>query len=429
MINYIHKVREFSAQSRLHLVVCLFVALWMLVQLILVYVFWGAPQGSDQGIYMQLALERYMRNEWYPVKADMYDVFIWAPGYINYLILQFKIFGTLNYNALLNFGMNVAMLAEVFLLARHFFSERTALYSVILYCVLYSNVMVILSAGTEVPFMFLVLSAFLILIRNRRANHFVWLGLFLALANWIRPFVMIFLPVFILYMLWKKFVFSRYVNMLLGLVIGIVLIGFYTQIQIGQFSFQSTTSGNNLIQTSHDKAYGGIMTSIASDTAGPMYIKNPEHYTVFQKDSIWKARSYQWIKTHPYRYAYLFVKKWGGLYLEDSWADRPFTGQQGSFNAYVDKSMDRGVLMHRFMWMAVKSLTYYAVLVLCLIGFWKNKKQIFTPKVLLLLLLLMGTAANCLFVVGPRYHYPYMFVIIMFAADALAQMIPKRLNI
>lgn len=423
MRNLIYSIRDFMQQSRLHLTALVITVIWICVQIVLLICFWGTPQGSDQGMYMQIAFQSYMRNEWYPVKANLYEAFIWAPGYINYLILQLKLFGTLNGNAILNFGMNLGILFYIYLLAKHFFSERTALYSVILFCLLYSNSMVILAAGTEVPFMFLILSSFTILIFNKRANHFMWIGLFLALANWIRPFVIIFLPIFIGYMLWRRFALARYLNLALGLVIGLIMIGFFTQNQIGRFSFQSTTSGNNLIQTAHDKAYGGIMTSIASDTTGPMYIRNQERYTVFQKDSIWKARSMVWIKAHPYKYAYLYIKKWGGLYLEDSWADRPFTGQQGSFNAYVVKSVDHSVLLHRFMWMGIKSFTYYIVLLLSLMGFWFNRKNICTPRVLLLLLLLMGTAANCLFVVGPRYHYPYMFVIVMFAADALKQLI------
>lgn len=429
MKNFNPDIRSFLSQSLLHKVAIAVTGVWVLVQVILLFVFWGAPQGSDQGMYMQMALENYMKNGWYPVKEDLYAVFIWAPGYINYLILQLKIFGTLNYNSVLNLGMNLAMLAEVFVLAKHFFSERTALYAVILYCALYSNSMVILAANTEVPFMFLILSSFVILINNHRANHFVWMGLLLVSANWIRPFAIIFLVVFVIYMIWRKYGISRYINLLLGLAAGVLMVGFYTQGQIGHFSIQSTTSGNNLIQTAHDKAYGGIMTSIASDNAGPMYIKNASRYTVFQKDSIWTSRSLIWIKSHPGRYAYLFVKKWGGLYLEDSWADRPLTGQQGSVNAYVVKSMDREVLIHRFFWMGVKSITYYAVLLLFLVGLWMNRRNLFSPVGLLFLILLMGTAANCLFVVGPRYHYPYMFVLVMFAADALSRKIPKKLNI
>lgn len=421
MRNAIHELAAFFQRSRLHQCVGITLVLWVVLQGILLLVFWGAPQSSDHGMYLQIALDSFMRNEWYPERRHLYDAFIWAPGYINYLVLQLKLFGTTDYNGCLNLAMNVAMVYQIYVLAEHFFSEKTALYSVLIYCALYSNSMVILTAGTEIPFMFLVISSFVIIVKNKRANHFLWVGLFLALANWIRPFVILFLPIFLAYMFWKKQVIGRYIHFCFGLVVGIVCIGFFTQFQIGTFSFQSTTSGNNLIQTAHDKAYGGIMTSYAADTSGTMYIHHPERYTVFQKDSIWKARSIEWIAQHPFRYTYLYVKKWGGLYLEDSWADRPLNGHQGSFNAYVDGNMSREVLHKRFFWMAVKSITYYITLVLFLWGLWKCRYEWRSPKVLLFLLILMGTGANSLFVVGPRYHYPYMFAIIMFAAAALAQ--------
>ncbi|PSR10048.1 MAG: hypothetical protein C7N36_19600, partial [Bacteroidetes bacterium] len=86
--------------------------LWILAQIVVVIYFWGEPQGSDQGAYIDIARRCFAHNEWYPMQQDIYSSYIWAPGFINFLILQLKAWGTLNLNMILNLLMNLLIVGE-----------------------------------------------------------------------------------------------------------------------------------------------------------------------------------------------------------------------------------------------------------------------------------------------------------------------------
>lgn len=75
-----------------------------------------------------------------------------------------------------------------------------------------------------------------------------------------------------------------------------------------------------------------------------------------------------------------------------------------------------------------KSLVYYVVIFLFFISLLKEKKGIFTNKGYLLLIIILGTLSTCLFSVSPRYHYPMMFAIIIWAAYGLDKLITAKKN-
>ena len=404
-------------------------ALWILAQIVVIILFWGAPQGSDQGEYMKLAQRCFDRGEWYPMAEDVYAASsIWAPGLINYFILQFKLFGTLNLNMVLNLLMNVGIAAEIFFLGKKFFTERTAMIAVILWCLLYSNLMIVAPSGTEIPFLFIALSGFCLTLRPK-IDLMVLAGVLFAVANWIRPLVIIFLLMSLVYMLVKKYSWKQFASLLVSLGIVIIIIGKATEAKIGYFVYQSVTSGVNLIMTANDRAYGGVATSLLSDSTSTAYIKDCEKLTFAERDSIWKARGVDWIREHPVRYAYLFVKKLGGLYVEDSWADRPILGGYGFVDSYaVAGNVSHRAFINKAVQMGLKSLVYYGILILCCYSIVVHRHEWLTYKSILLLLLLAGTFSTCLFSVSPHYHYPFMFVIVLFAAYGVEYILNKKTN-
>ena len=73
------------------------------------------------------------------MSEHLYYSYLWAPGLINFFILQLKLFGTVNFNMVFNLLMNLGIVYEIYWLAKRFFSTRTALLSVIFYNLLYSN--------------------------------------------------------------------------------------------------------------------------------------------------------------------------------------------------------------------------------------------------------------------------------------------------
>lgn len=398
---------------------------WLIAQVVLIIMFWDCSQRSDQSAYMRMAQDCYDRGVWYPNADYINASYIWAPGLINFFILQLKLFGTLKVNYILNLAMNIGILWNVFTLSNRWFGRRTALIAITLFCLTYSNIMVVLPAGTEIPFLFLSLMAFTLSLKKKC----VWLimaGVMFAFANWIRPLVIIFLPVLLLYFYMKKYRVKHYIALFFPLIFFTLSFGWMAQRQIGHFVYQSTTSAVNLIMTANDKAYGGVSTSLLSDSTSTCFIEDAQNKTFLEKDSIWKSRSIAWIKEHPAKFMGLYVLKIAGLYVEDSWAERPILGG----DAFVDKAAhgktDKKAIIERAWNMLSKSIVYYIILVLFVIAVVKYHSVWYSDKGYLLLIFVLGTLATCIFCVSPRYHYPIMFAITIWAAYGIDRMTTKK---
>lgn len=130
------------------------ILLCFLIQIFLIVSFGDYKQLSDYGEYITLAQDCIARGNWYPDSANMHDSYIFAPGLINYFILQMKLFGTMSVNLWLNLMLNLGIIYFVYGIANKLFNKTTAYISVIAYSLLYSTWWVVIPAGTEVPFCF-----------------------------------------------------------------------------------------------------------------------------------------------------------------------------------------------------------------------------------------------------------------------------------
>jgi hypothetical protein len=388
-------------------------AVWIVAQIALIVYFWGHPQISDMGAYITMAWRCFKSEEWYPMASDVYSAFIWAPGYINYLILQIRIFGTLNFNAVLNLFLNIAILIEVYYLGKKFFSKRTGLISVIIFCLFYSNLFIVLGANTENPYLFLCLSA-LCLVFSGKWKQVIGAALLFAIANWIRPLAIIFLFASVVYFFITKAKFYNYIALIIPYILALIIIGTITEKKIGYFVYQSTTSGYNLMITSHDKANGYYQYVFDEGKVG--FIENKETLTFVEKDSIWKDRSFKWIKEHPLRYMGLFLKKISILYVNNSWGDVSIRRSEAELISGESK----------FLKEVPYSIPYYLTILLFFYSLWINRREILNVKSVFLVILITGTIITCFFPAMPRYHYPFIFTVILYAAWGLDTRNPTK---
>jgi hypothetical protein len=401
------------------------IMIWIICQLLFIYFFWDAQQHSDQGGYIKIATECYEKGGWYPADYHLNAKYIWAPGFINYLILQLKLFGTLKINYFLNLLMNIGILWNIRNIARHWFDERTVYISTILFCIVYSNYMIVLLAGTEVPFLFLAISAISLSLSKNIKSLFL-AGCFLAIANWIRPLSLIFVLTIIVFLYFNKSKLRHYLSFVLPMIAIIVVIGCATKKNFGYFVFQSTTTGVNLIMTANDKAYGGVSTSLYNDTTSTCYVANSKNLTFKEKDSIRTKRALEWIKKHPLKYGFMFILKIGGLFIEDSWVERPILGGDSFVDNTYHGNTDKRNRFSTILNMALKSLGYYFVLLLFFYSLYKNMKEILSNKGYLILLFTLGILITCIFAISPRYHYPIMFVTYIWGAYGLNNYINSK---
>lgn len=390
-----------------------------IIQLFLIGHYGQTSQTADPGAYRDLAYNCYNKGEWYPTLENVYSSYIWAPGFINWLILQLKIFGTLQINMFLNIFLNAGIIYFIYIIANRFFSTRTAYISCIIWCLLYSNWWQVIKMGTEIPFLFCCLAAFILCLKDKKWAYIV-AGILFFIANWIRPLALAFIITILIYMIITRKKLLNYFLIIIPFVICTLFIGISVKNKIGYFNVQSTTSGFNLIMSANEKAYGGVATTLFDDTTTICYVENIKDMTFIQRDSIYKARALQWIKENPLKWSKLFFVKIAGLYVEDSYPDRPILGGANFVNSIAQGEANKSSISSKITHMFLGSIIYYIVLVLFVISIIKKRKDLLSYKALILIILILGTGATCIFSVSPAYHYPYLFVIIIWAAHYLS---------
>lgn len=402
------------------------IAVCVIIQVALAVVYWDAPMHNDASSYIALAQGCVDRGHWYPDMVNVHDMYLFAPGMVNLLVLLIKVFGTFKAIIPLNIVMNLGLTGLLYYIGKVFFQRKTACVAVALWSLLYSTWFIVVAPFTELPFTFLCVGVLALVVHAAKKsaspwqNAFLYLasGALLIIANYIRPLAALFLAVVILYMILHKVRRINYICLILPCLAGAYLLGQISLRNTGIFAFQSSTSGVNLIMTACDEAYGGVCIDPLYKPGSYAYIDHANELTFVEKDSIWRTRAINYIKEHPTRYTYLFFNKMARLWLEDSWADRalfPVGGiadQLAASKTWGEKMLCLGGIL-------MKNLVYYITCFFCLrfvFRKWRCLIADYKQLSILALLLIFGTALTCLFSVSSRYHYPFMFIVVLFAA-------------
>jgi hypothetical protein len=74
------------------------------------------------------------------------------------------------------------------------------------------------------------------------------------------------------------------------------------------------------------------------------------------------------------------------------------------------------LFIKKFLKQVLQSIPYYITFLFFFFFLWKNRKEIFTVKSVFLTIFVIGTLITCIFPASPRYHYPFIFVIIIYGA-------------
>lgn len=407
-----HSIKSFRMAT------IIFVAIWLICQLILIVCYWDYPLTGDTLIYEGAAAASFRGNTWYP--NDLNSAIVAEP-LVNGLIIQLKLFDTFNTNKILNLLMNMGIMLSVFTIAKKLFNEKVAYISSILFCLIYSNTLIVIGTRTEIPFVFFLLLAFAIL--KPKWINVVLAGVSMGMAEWYRPLMPVFIPGMLVYMFYERFDGKYYLGFFVSLAVVVAGIGFFNYHQTGEYFINPSTGGANLFMTANDKASGATATHLLNDPE--VAPEMPDGYNELQRDSVYKAAAVDWIKNHPVKYALLFVKKIGGLYIEDSWPDRAIMHNSGYLSVYITNK-DYSSIFGMAILMFAKSIVYYIVLLLFLISVIRNRKDLLSSKGSVVLTVVLCTLATCLFVVSPTYHYPMMFAIIIWAAYEIEQRLESK---
>lgn len=400
-----------------NLYVKILLLLFLFTQCVIICMNWDFPLHDDAYYYVHYAQECINNNTWYPAVHNMYDGYIFAPGYVNLLIFLHQLSDNFNVIKIVNLFLNIVLLYEVYYIASRIFNKQIGLFSLLLYMITYSNIVLPITPLSDLPFLFCMVSAVYLVLKNKW-YYMIGVGVLIALGNWIRPLAVIYLVTIVAFMLLYKYKWRQYVLLALSLFVTVFIIGKTAENRIGNFVFQSTTSGVNLAMSACDKATGLMNKAFEKDPYYAEFFQYRDNYTYQEKDKKLKELSISWILNHPWKYVRQIPIKIAGLYSMDTWPDRvlPNSGLSQELPKAKGSFTRMTYLIGKLF---LKSIVFYGVLFFFLVYVWRHKKQLFQKDNVFLLVPLLGTAVTIIFVVLDRYHYPFMPFIIMYASAAI----------
>lgn len=378
---------------------------------------------SDAVSYVRLAKYAAEVGSIYPTEKDIYSLYLFAPGYVNWLTMFFSL-GFQEKAALAsNIFFNAMIYWEIYYIGVKFWHRRAAMVSVLLFSISITTYASMLCLLTEI--MFTALAGLVICLSfSGNKKQMLIGGIILGLANWIRPLgIIYFVGIFI--MKYLQIANIRHMKMMLAGFIGTAfIIGSVTYIHCGYFAFQSSTLGVNLIGSANDYARGNTSTGFKILQKGEMgYIPN-DSMTFKEKDRYWRDLALKWIAEHPDKWLGLMPVKLARLHgVEVGFLDT-FTGKDGVIQNpnYIMNIVNDFPKLDMLQTITLYNLIiYYFVLLLFFISAVQVIKKHDKGGMVLWGFWILGTLITLPFPCNSRYHFPYMMMVFLLAGMMLTR--------
>lgn len=388
------------------------VAIWVVAQIACIFLYWGNPPLSDAKYYQELAIESYNAEKWYPLETHMNSAnYIFNPGYVNFLIVQLYVFGSFAYNGVVGLALNAVLLLSLRLIIGSIVNDNAKQWATVLFCLMPSNWLSIIPTLSELFFMSLFCLGMVLI--QKRYLYLILSALLLSYANYTRPIVVLFSITILLYMLYHQFGWKRIGTYLCSYVVFTAFLTLMvTHNTASKIKSGGTTLGYNLAMAANDHMNGTYNKTVFMP-GNYGYVKSPMN--VYQKDDYWRQGAFNWIKNNIGKYlSYVPVK-----FFKLWWADHYFYGfineKQSLENA--TSKIDLVVKLSRAI---AFSIVYYIVVFFFIIALRRLGYAVWGYWGIFLVPVVLGTVMHLVLYGTLRYHYPYMPILIMYAAMVLS---------
>ncbi len=383
-------------------------------------------QFGDARSYLDLAIYCAQNATWYPNARNMYDTYVFGNGYVNILAACMRLAPGLPWVELLNLAF---MQAIVWLSAgiawRMTHRLRPACLTAMLICLSAGFWGEVVAARTELCFIALSCLSLYLLTFPRTATLFL-AGVAVALANWVRPLLVVYLPGMLLF-LWLRRAGIRRMSMLLAGALAMTLvIGAGAQRLTGRFIFQAQTMGINMLMGANDDADGSYNDAVFREgKAGYIDPQRRARMTFYEIDALYKDEAIAWMARNPMSFFLLAPAKLFYFLATDTYGGCAFLGRETDNLAYLlelwnvllgrgERSLLPGdvvVLYEQAFYMCL--LTAYALSVVNSL-----RRRCLRDTLHLHAIVLGACGVAVLTVGGARYHMPYIPIFCICAAIA-----------
>ncbi len=420
---------------RTYLLMAIFAdALLIAIQLWLCMSFEGLQVG-DAKSYMDLAGYCADHDTWYPGTRDLIAHYIFGNGFVNIHAFFQRIYPTMTWVYVLNMVFTqVIVLCTADIAAQLTGRMQTGCIAMTMVCLMGGIWGEVVAARTELCFMafaFLSLSCLL----RRKTGFMLLSGVLFALANWVRPLLVVFLPAMLFYMVLKRVNIRKVAVFFVGLILVIALIGAGSYQRMGKFIYQAQTMGVNMLMGANDEADGSYMSTMFGEgKAGYIPDEQRKVMTFDQYDEEYKSRAIAWILENPIDFLLLVPAKLFYFVATDTYGGSAFFDNviETDNLAYIldlkDILLGRGeralalgdlVVIWSQAWYMVIFLLY-AWNVLSSI-----KKRYILDMGLLHIIFILACGVTVMTVGAARYHVPYLPI---FAIGAAVQVDMRKVK-
>ncbi len=398
-------------QNSHHKIVITLIALFTILQIIVLLVFGYTPYPDSNG-YIILAKECINGQDLYPMVSKLNEYgFLWNVGAINAVVLSLKLFNSIVPLLVIYCLMKGFTALFIYQITKTISNEKIAFITLILYVLYPANYGEGTSTHSELPFIFFTLLGLWLCITKKQL--FVG-GMSLAFANWFRPMGIVFLLAIMIFLFINK---KQIWKPLVGYIAMIIVIGSLYYLRTGLFIYQAKTGWMALSDYSTDH----IPASLA--------IRDNSNWNVSEKDAAWKELFFEWLKEHPVDYFKQMPRKLINTYVSDNVNMCVFLPNKAE-REYMYEELSMRTLFRSFpnysaiQWLTLINLLYYYCILLTVflsLYYLSIKKYILPLSVIIL-----GT--SILLIAGhgeARFHIPFMPFFIMLSAFFINKRICK----
>ncbi len=400
----------------------------MIVAQVLLVIFFDGEQISDSLTYCGWARTLVENDTWYPSVYNIYSSsYLNANGLINLLVLVFRFTDNLRVVYAINIMLVQLMLWSCVYIIKKSPGNITAHYwFVILFCLLNTFWSEVVFVRTEIPFTALAAFAMALLYSGKKYNY-IFAGMFIALANWVRPLGLPLLVAAVLIFIYKRINFKQILMTVSSFVVVIAIIGTFAYMNCGFFAYQASTLGYNLLMSANDDADGSYMDIYSEEgQAGYIPPEIKENMTFKDLDNYYTKKSIQWIKENPVKYIMQTPKKLFYLFATETYSGSSYFDNEIStggidyvkslyskFTGRSDESLKLGDVL-----ICLDQLWYMVIFVLFVCGFFCSFKKGECWRFMLphLAFVVLATGITVVVVGGARYHFPFLPIFMMYGA-------------
>lgn len=399
---------------------------------------------SDSHRYFNLAQDCLQANSFYPASQHLYSHYILAPLFINILLLLLNISNSVFIISIFNLLLNSLQLFLIYKISLKIFNKNVAAITVLLYIFYLNNLGFLVSNLSELLFGVLVLAALIFYTRKGNLN-FLICGLFIGASICVKPVGYTLLLAFILFFIYSKVKLNKtypVIWLISGVITFISVFGLFNHLHFGRFIFTASTGPINILMGASDNATGGYKDEVFK-LGNEGYLANGDSMTYSEKNDFYTGKSLDWITSNPLRWLGLMPLKLVHTFIWDDitvsyllgtgdwdfakivkylWIDKSFK------NILPDASLTKKIIF--FTVEGIHLIYYYILIALTIIGIIIYKKNILKSEIIpiIILYVLLGIVMILIVVGNVRFKYPYVIILLPFAANYIYQITERVKN-